>query len=97
MLGGEVLDPTKTLGELELTAGGCLLKVEYEAESLFEYSSVSGILKGKEGEKEAVTSVGLFRSFEKQGGVEKIIEVVIQSINLWKNKEIAKRWLQYVQ
>lgn len=44
-----------------------------------------------------MTSIGLFRSFEKQGGVEKIIEVVIQSINLWKNKEVAKRWLQYVQ
>jgi hypothetical protein len=44
-----------------------------------------------------VPTIGLFRSFEKQGGVEKIIEVVIQSVTIWKNKEIAKRWLQYVQ
>lgn len=43
------------------------------------------------------TNVGLFRSFEKQGGVTKIIEVVIDSISNWKNKNQADRWLQYVQ
>jgi hypothetical protein len=51
----------------------------------------------KDAKLDIVSTIGLFRSFEKQGGVEKIIEVVIESVSIWKNKEVAKKWLQYVQ
>lgn len=74
-----------------------VLKLEYDAEELFEFSSIENIVsRAKEFKPIVVTDVGLFRSFEKQGGVTKIIEVVIESISNWKNQVIAGKWLQLV-
>ena len=35
----------------------------------------------------------VYERFEKNGGVEKIIDVVTKTLKHWKNKERAEKWL----
>jgi hypothetical protein len=42
-------------------------------------------------------SMNIFESFEKAGGVEKILNVIIKSLTLWKNKDRSQRWLLWVK
>ena len=56
-------------------------------EELLEETSLESIVNQTKTQKlRTITNVGLFRSFRKQGGVAKTIEIVIESISSWKNK-----------
>lgn len=39
----------------------------------------------------------IFEVFDKVGGVQQIIEVILKSLETWKNKERMQHWRQYIQ
>lgn len=44
-----------------------------------------------------IPTMNLFEAFERQGGVQKIIDVIIKALTMWKNKEKAQKWFVWVQ
>ena len=41
--------------------------------------------------------MGVFEHFEKLGGVKQMITVTLKSLNLWKNQDLAKKWILWLQ
>ena len=42
-------------------------------------------------------TMNIFEAFEQTDGVKKIIEVILKSLTLWKNKDLATRWFTWIK
>lgn len=67
-------------------------------------SSLSLLEKFEQWKKQAqqpimsyMPTMNIFEAFEQTDGVQKIIEVILKSLTLWKNKELATRWFAWIK
>ena len=80
-----------------------IVDLQFNAEELFNDSTVKDLTNKEANRKEAATPVeflskkGIFKAFESAQGVKKLIEIVNTRINGWKHEDRAKKWLQYIQ
>ena len=74
-----IKQPEQTIGELYLAAQSAnapLLDLEFEIKEFEEYQEISG---------DYVPNMGIFKEFEKQGGVREILTVTQKSLSHWNN------------
>ena len=77
-----------------------ILDIDFDIYELFEKPKLEEKNK-KQGvdDKNQVAympNMSIFEAFERCGGVNKIIEVILKSLSLWKNKSRAKNWHAWV-
>ena len=84
-----------------------VIDIDFDIYNLIEESQKDGSNKGAnvkqlpaiEGIKGGcyVPMLNIFTSFEKCGGVQQIIDVILKSLSLWKNKDRAAKWFVWVK
>ena len=72
-----------------------ILDLEFDTLKLFE----GAVVPRSEIREEAayMPQMNIFNAFERCGGVQQILDVILKSLTNWRNKERAKRWHQFVQ
>ena len=93
---GEKLKNETIIGELWQ-----FIKKEEKSHRILDLDfDVTEAMEGEKDDKKKeggyMPSMAIFEFFEKCGGVNKIIEVILKSLTLWKNKEKAKLWFTWV-
>ena len=97
----EKLKPETTISDLwdfivENTSSNRILDLEFDVHELLDTKKDASKKPIDDKSPAYMPNMSIFESFERCGGVNKIIEVILKSLSLWKNKARAKNWHAWV-
>lgn len=73
-----------------------ILDLDFDIYELLEKKKEQKKAEDKKGGVAYMPNMSIFEAFERCGGVNRIIEVILKSLSLWKNKQRAKNWHAWV-
>jgi len=104
----EVLNPTTTLADLydfvtnDQSTNG-IIDIEFDvlqySERQLTKKEIPQVTEGLETDESLNYKpvMSIFDTFERNGGVERILELALKSLIKWKDKDKSKRWFTWVQ